>query len=220
MTLSGKQPAHCASGLTSTDADCRKRFIVRADKILTAFVELEAAVKLDWCRDTNWVLFDPNDLQRFVQQKGGFMKKRRGEVPKRLCGSSYCCGSRNSNRENEMKTEEHLEAIAVFIQRVTAAVSELKGFLQRDYERTYPDLGEIIRIVLDEEEAKAWELSFFPHLFLPDMVEAHIANLNLQPVETKHEDVFEGLHRKANGFHHERIRLRKNSGSILAKPQL
>jgi hypothetical protein len=28
-------------------------------------------------------------------------------------------------------------------------------------------------------------------LFLPDMVEAHIANLNLQPVETKHEDVFE-----------------------------
>jgi hypothetical protein len=46
-------------------------------------------------------------------------------------------------------------------------------------------------LVLDEEEAKALRLSFFPHLFLPDMVEAHIANLNLQPVETKHEDVFE-----------------------------
>jgi hypothetical protein len=110
-----------------------------------------------------------------------------------------------------MKTEEHLEPIAVFIQRVTAAVSELKDDLQQDYERTYPDLGEIIRIVLDEEEAKAWELSFFPHLFLPDMVEAHIANLNLQPVEAKHEDVFEPLHRKANGFHHERIRLRKTA---------
>ena len=90
-----------------------------------------------------------------------------------------------------MKTEEHLEPTAVFIQRLTAAVSELKDHLQQDYERTYPDLGEIIRIVLDEEEAKAWGLSFFPHLFLPDMVEAHIANLNLQPVEKKHEDVFE-----------------------------
>ena len=76
-----------------------------------------------------------------------------------------------------MKTEEHLEAIAVFIQRVTAAVSELKEHLQQDYERTYPDLGEIISIVLDEEEAKAWELSF----------------------------------RKANGFHHERIGLRKTA---------
>ena len=173
---------------------------MRADEILTAFVELEAAVKLDWYRDTNWVLFDPNDLQRFAQQKGGFMKKRRGKVLKRLCRSSYCCGSRNSDRENQMKTEEHLEAIAVFIQRVTAAVSELKDHLQQDYERTYPNLGEIIRIVLDEEEAKAWELSFFPHLFLPDMVEAHIANLNLQPVETKHEDVFERLIRRRTVF--------------------
>ena len=139
------------------------------------------------------------------------MKKRRGKVLKRLCRSSYYCGSRNSDRENPMKTEEHLEPTAVFIQRVTAAVSELKDHLQQDYERTYPGLGEIIRIVLDEEEAKAWGLSFFPHLFLPDMVEAHIANLNLQPVETKHEDVFERLHRKANGFHHERIRLRKTA---------
>jgi len=179
--------------------------VVRADEKLTTFLELESVVKLDWYRDTNWVLFDLNDLQRFAQQKGGFMKKLRGEVPKRLSRSSYSCGSRNADGENQMKTEEHLEAIAVFIQRVSAAVSELKDHLQQDYERTYPDLGEIIRIVLDEEEAKAWELSFFPHLFLPDMVEAHIANLNLQPVKTKHEDVFERLHRKANGFHYERM---------------
>ena len=119
------------------------------------------------------------------------MKKRRGEVPKRLCRSSYCCVSRNSDRENQMKTEEHLEPTAVFIQRLSAAVSELRDHLQQNYERAYPDLGEIIRIVLDEEEAKAWELSFFPHLFLPDMVESHIANLNLQPVKITHEDVFE-----------------------------
>jgi hypothetical protein len=84
-----------------------------------------------------------------------------------------------------MKAEEHLEPTAVFIRRVTAAVSELKDHLQQDYQSTHPDLGEIIRIVLDEEEAKAWELSFFPHLFLPDMIEAHIANLNLRPVEPK-----------------------------------
>jgi hypothetical protein len=132
------------------------------------------------------------------------MKKPSGEVLKRLGRSSYYCGGRNSDGENQMKTEDHLEPTAVFIQRITAAVSELKDHLQQDYERTYPDLGEIIRTVLDEEEAKAWELSFFPHLFLPDMVEAHIANLNLQPVKTKHEDVFERLHRKANGFQYER----------------
>jgi hypothetical protein len=87
------------------------------------------------------------------------------------------------------ETEKHLEPIAVFIQRVTAAVSELKDDLQQDYERTYPDLGEIIRIVLDEEEAKAWELSFFPHLFLPDMVEVHIARLGLQPAHARHNNV-------------------------------
>ena len=27
-------------------------------------------------------------------------------------------------------------------------------------------------------------------MLLPDLVEAHIANLNLRPIETKHEDVF------------------------------
>ena len=63
-----------------------------------------------------------------------------------------------------MKTEEHPEPTAVFLQRVTAAVSELKDHLQQDYERTYPALREIIRIVLDEEEAKAWEFIIFSPL--------------------------------------------------------
>jgi hypothetical protein len=78
-----------------------------------------------------------------------------------------------------MKTEEHSEATAVFLQKLTAAVAEFKEQLQHDYEQLYPGLGEILRIVLDDEEAKAWELSFFPHLFLPDLVEAHIATLGL-----------------------------------------
>ena len=66
------------------------------------------------------------------------MKKRRGKVLKRLCRSSYYCGSRNSDRENPMKTEEHLEPTAVFIQRVTAAVSELKV-----------EIGSLFHVLLD-----------------------------------------------------------------------
>jgi hypothetical protein len=101
------------------------------------------------------------------------------------------------NQRKPMKTEEHPEPTAVFIQRVTAAVSELKDHLEQDYERTYPGLGEIIRIVVDEEEAKAWELSFFPHLFLPDMVKAHIATLELEPAETRHSDVVAAIDESA-----------------------
>ncbi|HMF46391.1 MAG TPA: hypothetical protein VKE29_06930 [Candidatus Udaeobacter sp.] len=88
-----------------------------------------------------------------------------------------------------MKTEEHPEPTAVSLQRITAAVSELKAQLKQDFERTYPGLGEIIRIVLEEEEAKAWELSFFPHLFLPDMVEAQIATLGLAPTDAKRNNI-------------------------------
>jgi hypothetical protein len=83
-----------------------------------------------------------------------------------------------------MKTDEYpIAAAAVFPQTLTNAVSKLKKRLQQDYEQTYPGLGDLIRIVLDEEEAKAWELSF-PHLFLPDLVEAHIAQLGLEPADT------------------------------------
>jgi hypothetical protein len=78
----------------------------------------------------------------------------------------------------------------VFLQTVSVALAQLKQQLQRNYEQAYPDLREIIHLVLDEEEANAWELSLFPHLLLPDLVEAHLTNLNLQPVETKHDDVF------------------------------
>jgi hypothetical protein len=91
---------------------------------------------------------------------------------------------------NPMKTEEHPETAAVFPQTIIAAVSELKERLQQDYERTYPRLGEIIRIVLDEEEKTAWKLSSFPHLLLPDLVEEHIATLGLEPADTRHDDIW------------------------------
>jgi hypothetical protein len=87
-----------------------------------------------------------------------------------------------------MKTDIQLEP--VFLQTVSVAIAQLKQRLQHDYEQAYPDLGEIIRLVLDDEEANAWELSLFPHLVLPDLVEAHITNLNLHPVDTNHDDIF------------------------------
>ena len=58
-----------------------------------AFLKLESApLKLDWDNEANWALFDPNELQRFAQRKGGFMKKRRGKVLKRLCRSTKKMG--------------------------------------------------------------------------------------------------------------------------------
>jgi hypothetical protein len=89
-----------------------------------------------------------------------------------------------------MKTDQQPEAATpVFLQTVSAALTQLKQRLQQDYEQAYPGLGEIIHLVLDEEETKARALSSFPHLFLPDLVDAHVAKLGLQPAETKRADV-------------------------------
>ena len=89
-----------------------------------------------------------------------------------------------------MKTDQPKNPAAVFLQTVAVAVAQLKKRLQQDYERAYPNLGEVIHLVLEEEEAKAWELTLFPHLLLPDLVDAHIANLDLQPMKTNHRDPF------------------------------
>ena len=87
-----------------------------------------------------------------------------------------------------MKTDHQNEP--VFLQTVSVAIAQLKQHLQLKYEQAYPDLHEIIHLVLEEEEANAWDLSLSPHLIFADLVEARIANLNLRPVETKHDDVF------------------------------
>ena len=78
-----------------------------------------------------------------------------------------------------MKTENS-QPVTVFLQNLPNAVSKLKNRLQRHYEQTYPDLRDLIRIILDEEETTAWNLSSFPHLLLPDLVEVHIAKLGLR----------------------------------------
>ena len=89
-----------------------------------------------------------------------------------------------------MITDQQSEtATEGFLQTVSAAVTQLKQKLQHDYEQAYPDLREIIHLILDEEETKAWELSLFPHLFLPDLVEEHVVTLGLPPAGTKHDDV-------------------------------
>ena len=140
------------------------------------------------------------------------MKKRRGEVPKRLCRSSYYCGSRNSDRENQMKTEEHLEPIAVFIQRVTAAVSELKDDLQQKITSGHIHAwAKSSALSSTKRKPKRGSYHFSRTCSCPTWWKRTSPILNLQPVEAKHEDVFERLHRKANGFHHERIRLRKTA---------
>src|SRR3954447_3731929 len=101
-----------------------------------------------------------------------------------------------------MKTDTQAEP--VFLQTVSVALRQLKQQLQHDYEQAYPDLREIVHLVLDEEESRAWELSLFPHLLLPDLVEAHIAKLNLRPVDTHHEDVptahFEEIEPRSPGY--------------------
>ena len=80
-----------------------------------------------------------------------------------------------------MKTDQHAEEEhAVFLQTVSVAIAQLKQRLQQDYEQANPGLCKIVHLVLDEEETRAWELSLFPHLLFPDLVEAHVAKLNLQ----------------------------------------
>jgi hypothetical protein len=89
-----------------------------------------------------------------------------------------------------MKTDQVTEpTTTVFLQTVSLAVAQLKQRLQQDYEQVYPALGEIIHLILDEEETNAWELSSFPHLFLPDLVEAHVATLGLQPAAKKQDEI-------------------------------
>ena len=89
-----------------------------------------------------------------------------------------------------MKTDQPNQSAAVFLQTVSVALAELKQRLQQRYEQAYPALREIIHIALEQEEDRAWELTLFPHLLLPDLVEAHLASLNLRPAKRKCGELF------------------------------
>ena len=70
-----------------------------------------------------------------------------------------------------MKTDQFSFVAPVFPQIVSEALAQLKQQLQHDYQQAYPNLGEIVHLVLEEEERNAWELSLFPHLLLPDLAD-------------------------------------------------
>lgn len=84
----------------------------------------------------------------------------------------------------------HADALAASAEKLAGAVAELKHRLQARYERAHPGQAELVRRAVAEAEALAWELSFFPHLFLPDLVEARIAELTLQPASARSEAAF------------------------------
>ena len=89
-----------------------------------------------------------------------------------------------------VKTCEEPEIVPVFLETLRSAVSKVKNHLQQQYEQVYPDLGDIIWYVIDEEEASAWNLSpSFPHLALPDLVEAHMALLGLQSFSNRSDNL-------------------------------
>lgn len=90
---------------------------------------------------------------------------------------------------NVIKTESRYQWVTVFPAATAKAMAELKIQLQREYEESYPGLSEIIHLVIEDEERKAWDLTSFPHLVLPDLVAAHIATLGLNPARAKHADL-------------------------------
>jgi hypothetical protein len=92
-----------------------------------------------------------------------------------------------------MRTDKLQEPTQLFAQMVSVALGRWKRRLQRYYLKACPDSGEIIDHILNEEEAKAWEISFFPHLILPDLVDARIRQLGLQPAEAR-RDTFRVSH--------------------------
>jgi hypothetical protein len=82
---------------------------------------------------------------------------------------------------NSSRTREVPQPIPVFLEALTTAISRLKNRLQQNYQRAYPDFGDIIAFVIKAAELEAWQLSpLFPHLVLPALVEEHMAQLGLQ----------------------------------------
>ena len=89
-----------------------------------------------------------------------------------------------------MKTDQPQEPAPIFAQMVSVALGRLKKRLQRYYQKAYPDSGEIIHRMIDEEEAKARAISFFPHLILSDLVDERIGKLGLQPARAMTRPAF------------------------------
>jgi hypothetical protein len=64
-----------------------------------------------------------------------------------------------------IKMREEREIVPIFLETLRSEVSKVRNQLQQQYEQVYPGLGDIVRYVIDEEEASAWNLSpLSPHL--------------------------------------------------------
>ncbi len=61
-----------------------------------------------------------------------------------------------------------------FYEKLTQAIADLKERLRSRYECHFPGQTALIHRALEEAESAAW-CTPFPHLFLPDLAEARIA---------------------------------------------
>ncbi|HEY5742529.1 MAG TPA: hypothetical protein VIS99_08305, partial [Terrimicrobiaceae bacterium] len=68
------------------------------------------------------------------------------------------------------------DAFDLYYGRLAAALGELKGRLQRLYERRFPGEEERIRREIEKAERAAWQTPF-PQLFFPDLAEEAIEQL-------------------------------------------
>ena len=83
-------------------------------------------------------------------------------------GTSSCHQSQPDNTP----FDPHADARRAFAEKLAGAVAELEHRLQAHYERAHPAQTGLVRRAIAEAEAHAWDLSSFPHLFLPQLVEA------------------------------------------------
>jgi hypothetical protein len=88
--------------------------------------------------------------------------------------------TKGSNKSEDLVKTADATKPSFFHDSVSAAVRGLRLRLEENYTQVYTDLADIVHLVLDQEEARAWQPSAFPHLLFPDVVEARIQRLNLQ----------------------------------------
>ena len=69
-----------------------------------------------------------------------------------------------------------------FCRKLVSALAALKEQLRQKYENVLPGRPGLVREIIAEAEALAWETPF-PHLFLPDFAELRLAKVmaTLQP---------------------------------------
>src|SRR6478736_8281681 len=86
---------------------------------------------------------------------------------------------------NRMRTDQGETA---FARMPNGRVLRLKYGLRRADEHLHPGRSNLIRVVLDEEDATAWGPSSFPVLFFSDAMNVRVARLGSQPRAARHNE--------------------------------